>query len=80
VKTSIELQADLLIAPGHLGWLGVALSSGIGVTCRDSNRVIFGDCRINTLPRLRGQILVASKNHKMLILVCAAALAHVASV
>ena len=44
---------------------------------RDLNRVIFRDCRINTLRGLRGQIPVASKALKMLFLVYAAALAHV---
>jgi len=51
----------------------------VGVAGGDSNRVIFGDCRSNTLRGLRGQIPVALKALKMLFLVYAAALARVTS-
>jgi hypothetical protein len=51
----------------------------MGEAGRESNQVIFCDCRINSLPGLRGQIPVALKALKMLFLVYAAALAHVTS-
>jgi len=51
----------------------------VGVAGRDSNRVIFRDCRRNTLRGLKGQIPVASKALKMFFLVYAAALARVTS-
>jgi hypothetical protein len=49
----------------------------VGVAGGDSNRVIFRDCRRQTLRGFRGQIPVVSKALKMLFLVYAAALAHV---